>query len=349
MKATKVIPISNWPEYDQRSWNIALAGGDIFDNQGPGAHWSAGSRRSIATGYGRWIGYLRQTRSNSLALDPADRLTPDRFRQYVEYLQPNLTTAGLFNYVKHLYDAIRVMAPECDWRWLKEAVWKLASRVERPWKRPRMVDADRLLCLGLDLMDKASRVSAERPLNRAVRYRDGLIIALLAARPLRRRNLTAIRIGRNLLKVGDTYVLVFAANETKNHQSLEFSIPEIIAPYLNRYLADVRCCFPQANRHDGLWASAKGRPMTPEAIYERVCLRTREEFGHTINPHLFRDCAATTIAIRDPKHVMVARDLLGHSRLDMTERYYNQAQAIEVSRQYQQTVLALRRESEQNG
>ena len=197
-------------------------------------------------------------------------------------------------------------------------------------------------------MDEASQASAERPLNRAVRYRDGLIIALLAARPLRRRNLTALRIGRNLVKVGDTHSLVFAADETKNHQPLEFSIPEIIAPYLDRYLADFRCRFPRTDQHDALWASAKGCPMRSEAIYDRICLRTRAAFGHTINPHLFRDCAATTIALRDPKHVMVARDLLGHSRLDITERYYNQAQAVEVSRKYQETVLALRRKLEQD-
>ena len=88
--------------------------------------------------------------------------------------------------------------------------------------------------------------------------------------------------------------------------------------------------------------------MTSEAIYERICLRTCAAFGHAINPHLFRDCAATTIALRDPKHVMVARDLLGHSRLDITERYYNQARAVEVARKYQDTVLALRRKLEQD-
>ena len=30
-----------------------------------------------------------------------------------------------------------------------------------------------------------------------------------------------------------------------------------------------------------------------------------DRFGHALNPHLFRDCAATSIAIEDPDHVRI--------------------------------------------
>ena len=62
-----------------------------------------------------------------------------------------------------------------------------------------------------------------------------------------------------------------------------------------------------------------------------------------INPHLFRDCAATTIAIEDPPHVRIASQLLGHRTFSTTEKYYNQARGLEASRIMQNHVLSLRR------
>jgi integrase len=56
----------------------------------------------------------------------------------------------------------------------------------------------------------------------------------------------------------------------------------------------------------------------------------------------FRDCAATSIAIEDPKHVRIASQILGHRSTATTERYYNQARAIDAARRYQDFLLTLR-------
>ena len=82
--------------------------------------------------------------------------------------------------------------------------------------------------------------------------------------------------------------------------------------------------------------------MHSKALYGSICRRTKAAFGHAINPHLFRDCVATTIAIKDPAHVEVAMSILGHSRLETTEHYYNQAMTLEASRQYHHVILAER-------
>jgi integrase len=49
---------------------------------------------------------------------------------------------------------------------------------------------------------------------------------------------------------------------------------------------------------------------------------------------LFRDAAATTLAIADPAHVRVAAPLLGHRTFTTTERHYQQAQAFDAHRAY---------------
>jgi hypothetical protein len=93
---------------------------------------------------------------------------------------------------------------------------------------------------------------------------------------------------------------------------------------------------------DALWVSSKGSPMTSKGIYWCITKRTREAFGHSISPHLFRDCAATSIAIDDPRHVGIAAPLLGHRSASTTEKYYNQAGSIEAARLMQNFPLSLR-------
>ena len=74
--------------------------------------------------------------------------------------------------------------------------------------------------------------------------------------------------------------------------------------------------------------------MTQMAIYDRVRARTKDQFGVAINPHLFRDAAATTMAIADPANVRLAAPLLGHRTFTTTERYYRQARALDAHRAF---------------
>ena len=46
--------------------------------------------------------------------------------------------------------------------------------------------------------------------------------------------------------------------------------------------------------------STRSAPMSEQAIYWNTCQLTDELFGRCINPHLFRDCAASAIANDDP-------------------------------------------------
>jgi integrase len=83
--------------------------------------------------------------------------------------------------------------------------------------------------------------------------------------------------------------------------------------------------------------------MSKNGIYERITKLTLKNLGRSIHPHLFRDCAATSLAIEDPRHVRIAASLLGHRRFRTTERFYIQARNIEASRIMQNFLLSLRR------
>ena len=338
--AQKVLPVERWPASDQTAWKAAFVEGELFEPSGAAAHWAAGSRTSVAKGYGRWIGYLANTCPEILMLPPAERITESRIDAFVDELRQTVSSTTVYNAIKHTYDAIRVMSPG-DWKWLQIRVGRLNRLIRTRPKADRLVSSRRLLELGLDLMDSASA----EPTTHAVRlrYRDGLLIALLASRALRRRNITNIRIGHNLLPAGEGYQLLFGPDETKMHERIDTFVPLQLVPYLNHYLEVVRPSFNRASQHDGLWASAKGGPMGDDAIYGCVCRRTKAAFGRPVNLHLFRDCSATTIAIEDPANILVARDFLGHSDLRMTQRY-NQAPQIQAIGEFQAALTVLDKE-----
>jgi site-specific recombinase XerD len=188
------------------------------------------------------------------------------------------------------------------------------------------------------------------PLRSAVFFRDGLIIALLALCPMRRRNLAGLTLGQDLMCSGGNWTIVLPPTATKTHVTLEYGWPELLNDYLKTYLTKYRPILLarkgrwRAPVQDHLWVSWDGSPFTEMGIYDRIIQRTRTAFGRSINPHLFRDAAATTVAIHDPVHVRASAPLLGHRTFATTERYYMQAQTLEAHREFTRTLTSLRKQ-----
>ena len=92
--------------------------------------------------------------------------------------------------------------------WLKrmseEELLKVSGEIERKLYRLArgrrselvVVPIEELYLLGASLMHRADDEVQLWPRKRRVLYRDGLLISLLAARPIRRKNIAALRIGR---------------------------------------------------------------------------------------------------------------------------------------------------------
>lgn len=182
------LPIQQWPAIDQGLWSDGLRGGGLFDVAGAGAHWSAASRRKTAGGYGRWLHWLEMTGQCDHAVPPGRRVTRDRAAAYIRHLDETLSPGTLLCRVQELADALRVLAPGDDRHWLMDLYRAVASRA-RPVrdKRQRLRTAGELVALGERLMTSAETTMGWSRRRRAVQYRDGLMIALLAYRPVQRR------------------------------------------------------------------------------------------------------------------------------------------------------------------
>jgi integrase/recombinase XerD len=189
---------------------------------------------------------------------------------------------------------------------------------------------DMLYALGIEMMDRAvtnANHTTHITKAHALDYRDGLIIALLALIPLRRRTLAALRVGKHLVKSGVVWSLDIPAEDNKTKRPLEYSISTDMSERIDLYLAQFRPQIPGAERHDGLWASNQGRSMNDGTVYDTVRRRTREALGFPVNLHRFRPAAGTLRSIHDPGNVCGVKDLLGHATFNTTERHYIMARS----------------------
>ena len=161
------------------------------------------------------------------------------------------------------------------------------------------------------------------------------MVAALALRPLRRRNLADLRIGRSLQETGNGWRIFFEPDETKTGRVIDFPWPEQLNAALVLYLEHYRPILLKGRTSDHLWITYRATSMTPHSITCRVKKITRDLVGVDVSPHLFRGSLATTLAIEDPDHVRAASVILGHATPRTTERYYNRAQSIDAARSYQ--------------
>ena len=190
----------------------------------------------------------------------------------------------------------------------------------------------------------------ESSLSDAAAFRDGLLIAFLALHPVRRRNLANFELGKNLVRQGVGFMIVFRNSETKTRNAHEVPLADVLVEPMNRYLAIWRPILMTGRgrwtRDVGLsvWVSEHGSPLSYEAVATRIEMRTRAAFGKAINPHAFRDAAATTLVIADAARIHCAAPLLGHLSLATTQKHYIQAKGLEAQRSYLDVIDNLKKE-----
>ena len=81
------LPVNEWPEADRTMLRAAYKPGDLFDGTaGPGVHLAEGTRKAIEFTYRRWLGFLKANYPDDLSIAPADRITPERVRAFIECL-----------------------------------------------------------------------------------------------------------------------------------------------------------------------------------------------------------------------------------------------------------------------
>jgi integrase len=347
MRATPRLyrPYSEWSRADKARWRRAFEPkADLFDGGGPGAHLSERSVQQLQYACGKFLYFISTEHSDLLKRTLARRLNAKIIEEYVNWQPKTCGGVTLSLYLYHLWLALCYLCPRDDWRWLLVISQRIKAQAKPKPEKHHLVTSATLYDLGIRLMD-AALTCGKPPTSWRVQtgFRDGLIIALEALIPLRRRTLSALRIGKQLVKSGDQWFLDIPSEDVKSKRPLDYPISQELCERIDVYVNQIRPQTAGADTHDYLWACSRGGPMRGRGIYNAVRRRTRKALGFPVNLHRFRRAAATFWSIRDPANVRGAKDLLGHVSFATTERYYLMSQSRLAGRALARNIEHLRK------
>jgi integrase/recombinase XerD len=299
------LAFAQWPAQDQSIWTkLTAPGATILDDHGAFAGSRPRTNAMRRQNYSHWLNHITLNHADLLPLTPAARICPDTLAGWLAILERTIAPCTRRMRAVDLLGVARAMDPDGDWRFLERAVRSVTARaVPSRNKEPRLRPSDELVELGLALMRKATTLSIRRRSRAATLYRDGLMIALLALRPMRLRNLAGLELGRTLHQGPAGWHITIPADETKTHRGIEAGWPPDLVDALAIYLARHRPVLLHGSAVKALWVSTAGRALAEHSIRQTIIARTQAAFGVSITPHLFRDCAATTLAIED-RHML---------------------------------------------
>ena len=109
------LPLNAWPQLDQVLWTNVTHPGSILDDETPrAASWRSPTKKKVRKGYGRWLHFLLAFDQLDTRVHPADRITLDHVRPYVETLQAQVATETNWSYVTSLHQVAKIFAPDRD-------------------------------------------------------------------------------------------------------------------------------------------------------------------------------------------------------------------------------------------
>ncbi len=321
-----------WPVIDRQLWERGLITGDLLDEPNYASKIRPATLKSIITGYRRWLVFLTENGLLDREIAPAARVTPANVRAYFACLRGSQSNASVIQRMSELRQAMRIMHPEADFRWLTSPRGRsLASLLPIVPKPIRIIDSKVLYEWGLSMMQDAPQ--EDDPEHRRIKYRNGLLIALFAARAPRVTSMASLRLGESVLRNGSAYRLVFAHEDIKTGRHLEYDTPVGLTAAIGHYIAVVRAELITGQDHGWFWVNQYGEALSKGEISDMIQRKSKETFGQGFGPHRFRHALGTSTPLKDPAHPGVAAAVLGISG-PMVEQHYNRATQADVAEKF---------------
>lgn len=286
-----------WPADDQQAWAEARRPGGRLTRGGRAAHLKPVTRLDLARRYGLFLEFLARTGRMMPEASASALITPDNVTNYIADLQSRLCSVSVHGSIAKLRRIVELLDPHCDSTWLRDVEQELAWEMRPAPKFDRIIDSDRIVEAGVHLMQKAED-NTQLPLRcRAALYRNGLMLALLAVCPIRFKNFAALELGTSLRRMGARWIITLSASDAKSGRVDERIVPENLCPAIDLYLRAYRT--PAREGETMLWVGRTGAPLGYSGVERSITWTAEMELSIALNPHLFRDCAASTVYWRN--------------------------------------------------
>ena len=184
---------------------------------------------------------------------------------------------------------------------------------------------DKVVQLPRALMEEARLDRHSAPTKAAVNAAIAVAIAILIIAPVRLGNLIRIQLGENLIKPGGIdgpYWLVFPSQDVKNRVTLQFKLLPEIGEIIDEYINDFRPILARGSNAPWLFPGETGGVKTSRTLSLQITDRVFKATGLRLTVHQFRHAAAAIFIKEFPGQHERARQLLGHSRIETTMRFY---------------------------
>lgn len=338
--------VSAWPVKDQAMWHSLFVAGSPLDDQGALSHLRPTAAKVLNQAYRQWMHWLQSFDPAALEHEPKERATVTRLRQWCE-AKGDLRPMTRRFYVEGVLKVLCAFAPDADWSAQKRLVKqlkRLAGHGDNSRKAGRVLSSGVLLQAGIRHASAHTKAKPS-PLETAMQFQMGTIVAMLALMPLRCFTFRSLELGTSVHVVGDNVEITVPGQMMKTGHPWDAKVPDAVLPLLLRYLQEYRPWLLQRHgkRHNFLWVTNKGDPFKTGYFGVRVALATTEATGVRVSPHLFRDAAATSLARMSPQSARLIKPVLAHSCTETAEDHYIHAGSIEAGRNHATLIRNLRK------
>jgi site-specific recombinase XerD len=335
LSEVRSLPVGEWPPAHQAAWDEACRPAIRLKAGGSASHLAPVSRNDIANRYGAFLGFLQRRGVLDLLSPAAGQVTPANVALYVDELKVRVRSFTIWNAIYKLRWAAEMMNQQGDFCWLREIENDLALLIEPKSKFDRLVLAERLVEAGLTLVAEAQN-GAKNEFDRAKDIRNGLMIALLAACPIRIKNFAHLEIGGTLKEVDGAWWISLPANSTKSRRIDERRVPKYLNKIIQLYLTEARPRLMGSKPGSNwLWISSRtGGRFTTKNLGTLISKTTLQTIGVDVSPHLFRTAAATSSVLYGGGTPHLASAVLGHTDRRVTYEDYIRASSVNAAKAY---------------
>ena len=356
------LPLEEWPQADRNGWQAACRPGQRLTRGGAASHLAPVTQADLANRYGLYLDFLDRSGQLDLTEEAGALVVPDSIAGFIAELQARVSSVTVSRTIYKVRRAAECIAPGRHFAWLAE-IGKDLALLERPKdKFDRVVLTERLLEAALVSFWKVDSDAEARPLAGAFAARNALMVALLAACPIRLKNFAGLKIGGSFRKIGKIWWIFL--KDTKSKRPDHRPVPSFLTGAIEHYLDFRRPILlgnsvGDAGRKDhqsrrqksmkvrpaetasALWISRLRGPLSYGGVERVITETTYQLLGVAVSPHLFRVAAATTAALHVGQSPHLGSALLQHSHRRITEEHYERASSLSVARDFAKLVRNL--------
>lgn len=342
------VKLAQWPPDWRARWlESTMPAASPFDDGARAAGWSSATVHDVERRVGIYLAWL-QSKGD---FDPNKPLSAyvdkERIKEFLVAYEPGRAEATVAAAARGIAYFLRATVPPDGLPWLTKLAHRMvnSAKPSRP-KLPRMASIAELINLGCSLMEAGTNRLSKGQISGAYLYRNGLMIAALAARPtLRVKNFSALRLGHTFFREHQVYEVRVPRNQTKTKNLIVFRYPDWLTEPFDVYLDTVRprlAAGTSGNGEGWLWIGrSAGQALTPTTVTDIISSTTERHIGRRTSSHLFRDCAATDVALLAPVDIGITKDVLGHTTLASSQDHYNQARSFTALASLEAVLLGL--------